>query len=755
MLDKELEHTLNTAINEARIKRHEQVSLEHLLLALLNNTSALGVLIACNANIERLRANLNNYIDENTKVSSTESKKNQTDFSPEFQHVIQVAINQTRENGYSEVSGARVLSAMYSIPGAKALDFIKQENINQSDITNQLARYLSAPKPPASNPFQEPNESGQESTDPLDLYTTNLNLRTLSGKIDPLIGRSEEVERVMQVLCRRSKNNPLLVGDSGVGKTAIAEGLAQLIIEKKAPSILHNSVIYELDIGLLLAGTKYRGDLEQRLKDVLKRLKQEKGSILFIDEIHTIVGAGASMGSATDVSNLIKPMLASGELTCIGSTTYEEYRSIFEKDHALNRRFQKIDIKEPTVDETIEILKGLRTRFETHHQVKFTDEALIGAAQLSARYINDRHLPDKAIDLIDEVGAFQFLLPEKDRKKIITVTDIERMIAKIAHIPEKTISASDTDTLKNLSHNIKNNIFGQDEAIDTLCAIVKLSRSGLRDVTKPIGSFLLVGPTGVGKTEVCKQLSIMLGIKLIRFDMSEYMEKHNASRLIGSPPGYVGYDEGGTLTDAIHKTPHAIILLDEIEKAHPDIYNLLLQIMDHGTLTDMNGRKADFRHAIIIMTSNAGSGDLEKSGIGFTQHNNAPEVLPAVNRIFTPEFRNRLDAIIQFNSLTERTMLVIINKFISELQIQLETYHVNIEVDDAARSWMALKGYDKTMGARPVARLIQNAIKKPLSDELLFGKLKKGGHVKVTVEQGELKLVINDALLTNHIPVEK
>ena len=566
--------------------------------------------------------------------------------------------------------------------------------------------------------------------------------------IDPLIGREEEIERTVQVLCRRRKNNPLLVGEAGVGKTAIAEGLARLIIDKLVPSVLHESVIYSLDLGSLLAGTKYRGDFEKRLKSVLHQLKEQKGAILFIDEIHTIIGAGAASGGLMDVSNLIKPLLASGDLTCIGSTTYKEYRSIFEKDHALDRRFQKIDIKEPTIEQSIEILKGLRSRFEAHHNLKYTDASLEAAARLSARYISDRHLPDKAIDLVDEVGAYQYLLPETERKKVIEVADIEKMVAKIARIPERNVSASDREVLKNLVRDLNMMIFGQEESIETLGAAVKLARSGLRDPTKPIGSFLFIGPTGVGKTEVCKQLAIILGVELIRLDMSEYMERHSISRLIGAPPGYVGYDEGGLLTEAVHKTPHSIVLLDEIEKAHPDVNNLLLQIMDHGTLTDMNGRKTDFRHTILIMTSNIGAELIDKSNIGFTAQDSATDVLSAVNKLFSPEFRNRLDAIIQFKTLNHKTILSIVNKFIAELEGQLEIRRVFLEVDEEARAWLAKNGYDKKMGARPMTRLIQEQIKKPLAEELLFGKLSNGGHVKVTTERGKIKFVIEDILDT-------
>lgn len=755
MLDKELEYTLNVAFKEARSKRHEFVTVEHLLLALLDNTSALEVLKACGANISRLRNNLIEFIDRTTPIIPLNIHDRDTQPTLGFQRVIQRAVFQVQSSGKTEVSGANILAAIFSEQESQSVYFIRQENISRLDVINYIAHGMSKgtkAAPTQEHPFNQYGEEGEigeeGGTSPLELYTTNLNARAKMGLIDPLIGREEEIERTIQVLCRRRKNNPLLVGEAGVGKTAIAEGLARLIIEKKVPSVLDGSVIYSLDLGSLLAGTKYRGDFEKRLKSVLHQLKEQKGAILFIDEIHTIIGAGAASGGLMDVSNLIKPLLASGELTCIGSTTFKEYRSIFEKDHALDRRFQKIDIKEPTIEQSIEILKGLRGRFEAHHKVIYTDSSLDAAVRLSARYISDRQLPDKAIDLVDEVGAYQYLLAEADRKKVIEVVDIEKMVAKIARIPERNVSASDREVLKNLVRDLKMTIYGQDDSIETLGAAVKLARSGLRDPSKPIGSFLFVGPTGVGKTEVCKQLAKILGVELIRFDMSEYMERHSVSRLIGAPPGYVGYDEGGLLTEAVNKSPHSIVLLDEIEKAHPDVYNLLLQIMDHGTLTDMNGRKTDFRHMILIMTSNAGAELIDRGNIGFTSQDSASDVMAAVTRVFSPEFRNRLDSIIQFKALDSKTILSVVSKFITELESQLEARQVILEVDEDARAWLAKNGYDKKMGARPMARLIQEQIKKPLAEELLFGKLSNGGHVKVTIEKGKIKFLIKDTLDT-------
>ncbi len=753
MLDKELEYTLNLAFKEARVKRHEFVTVEHLLIALLENSTAVEVLKACGANLTRLRNNLIEFVDRTTPIIPTHIHDRDTQPTLGFQRVLQRAVFHVQSSGKTEVTGANVLSAIFSEQESQSVYLIRQENVSRLDVINYIshgstkARSASRDQDQFGGHYMEEGEGdqGEAGGSPLEQFTTNLNARATAGMIDPLVGREDEVERTMQILCRRRKNNPLLVGEAGVGKTAIAEGLARLIVEKKVPHVLEHGVIYSLDLGSLLAGTKYRGDFEKRLKSVLHQLKNQKGAILFIDEIHTIIGAGAASGGLMDVSNLIKPLLASGDLTCIGSTTYKEYRGIFEKDHALARRFQKIDVKEPSVEETVGILKGLRSRFESHHGVSYTDESLEAAARLSARYISDRRLPDKAIDLVDEVGAYQYLLPEMNRKKIIEASDIEKVVAKIARIPERNVSTSDREVLKSLVRDLKMMIFGQDEAMETLGAAVRLARSGLRDPNKPIGSFLFIGPTGVGKTEVCKSLSKLLGIELIRFDMSEYMERHTVSRLIGAPPGYVGYDEGGLLTEAVNKHPHSVVLLDEIEKAHPDVYNLLLQIMDHGTLTDTNGRKTDFRHTLFIMTSNAGADLLDKVSIGFTENEGGlTDVVSVVNKIFSPEFRNRLDAIIQFKGLDTKTILYVVNKFLMELEVQLDPKHVVLEIDDTARDWLAAHGYDKKMGARPMARLIQEQIKRPLAEELLFGKLHKGGRVLVTVEEGKLKFAMEE-----------
>src|SRR3990167_6882353 len=644
MLDKELEYTLNLAFKEARTKRHEFVTVEHLLIALLENSSAAEVLKACGANLNRLRNNLLEFIDRTTPCIPVHVHDRDTQPTLGFQRVLQRAVFHVQSSGKTEVTGANVLAAIFSEQESQSVYLIRQENVSRLDVINYIAHGSTKPKSSGlregdqlGGHYMEDSEGLQEdaAVSPLEQFTTNLNARAKLNLIDPLVGREDEVERTIQVLCRRRKNNPLLVGEAGVGKTAIAEGLARFIIEKKIPMILHDSVIYALDLGSLLAGTKYRGDFEKRLKNVLHQLREQKGAILFIDEIHTIIGAGAASGGLMDVSNLIKPLLASGELTCIGSTTYKEYRSVFEKDHALDRRFQKIDIKEPNIEQTIAILRGLRSRFEAHHNVKYQDDALEAAVRLSSRYISDRHLPDKAIDLVDEAGAFQYLQSEEQRKQVIEVSDIEKIVAKIARVPERNVSISDREILKNLVRDLKMVIFGQEDAIETLGAAVKLARSGLRDPSKPIGSFLFVGPTGVGKTEVCKQLSRVLNVELIRFDMSEYMERHSISRLIGAPPGYIGYDEGGLLTESVNKTPHSIVLLDEIEKAHPDIYNLLLQIIDHGSLTDMNGRKTDFRHTILILTSNAGAENIDKSNIGFMMQDNATDIMAVVNKVFT------------------------------------------------------------------------------------------------------------------------
>ncbi len=755
MLDKELEYTLNVAFKEARAKRHEFVTVEHLLLALLDNSSVIEVLKNCNVNTSRLRTNLVEFIERTTPLIPLNVHGRETQPTLGFQRVIQRAVFQVQSSGKTEVLGANVLAAIFSEQESQSVFFIRQENVSRLDVINFITHGTTKPNvklPPTYKDYshfqQEEGEGMQEESgsSPLELYTTNLNAKAQTGLIDPLIGREEETERVIQVLCRRRKNNPLLVGEAGVGKTAIAEGLAKAIVEGRVPDVLAQSTIYSLDLGSLLAGTKYRGDFEKRLKAVLHQIKEQKGSILFIDEIHTIIGAGAASGGLMDVSNLIKPLLASGDLTCIGSTTYKEYRGVFEKDHALARRFQKIDVKESTVEQTIAILKGLRNRFESHHRIQYTDESLEAAARLASRYITDRKLPDKAIDLVDEVGAYQYLQSEEKRKTVIEVSDIEKVVAKIARVPEKNVSASDRDSLKNMVRDLKMLIYGQDEAIDTLCAAVKLARSGLRDSNKPIGSFLFIGPTGVGKTEVCKQLGQIMGVELLRFDMSEYMERHTVSRLIGAPPGYVGYDEGGLLTEAVNKHPHAVLLLDEIEKAHPDVFNLLLQIMDHGTLTDSNGRKTDFRHTILILTSNAGAELLERGTIGFSSDESSPDVMSTVNRLFSPEFRNRLDAIIQFKALTHQTIINIVNKFIAELETQLQTKNVEIEIDERAKEWLAKNGYDSKMGARPMARLIQEQIKKPLAEELLFGKLDKGGCVTITEDEqlNKLRFIIEE-----------
>jgi len=757
MLDKELEYTLNLAFKEARSKRHEFVTVEHLLIALLDNSAASEVLKACGANINRLRNNLIEFVDRTTPIIPVHIHDRDTQPTLGFQRVLQRAVFHVQSSGKTEVTGANVLAAIFSEQESQSVYLIRQENVSRLDVINFIAHGSTRTRAVYRNDMDqfgshymeegeaEQGEGGVGGGSPLEQFTMNLNARAKLGMIDPLVGREDEIERTIQILCRRRKNNPLLVGEAGVGKTAIAEGLAKFIVEKKVPAVLEEGVIYSLDLGSLLAGTKYRGDFEKRLKSVLHQLKGQKGAILFIDEIHTIIGAGAASGGLMDVSNLIKPLLASGDLTCIGSTTYKEYRGIFEKDHALARRFQKIDIKEPTIEQTIDILKGLRDRFESHHHIKYTDDSLEAAARLSARYISDRRLPDKAIDLVDEVGAYQYLLPEVNRKKVIEAIDIEKVVAKIARIPERNVSTSDRELLKNLTRDLKLMIFGQDEAIETLSAAVRLARSGLRDANKPIGSFLFIGPTGVGKTEVCKQLGKILGVEFIRFDMSEYMERHTVSRLIGAPPGYVGYDEGGLLTEAVNKHPHSVVLLDEIEKAHPDVYNLLLQVMDHGTLTDTNGRKTDFRHTIFILTSNAGAELLDKAIIGFTpDESGTSDIVKAVNKIFSPEFRNRLDAIIQFKPLDMKIILHVVNKFLMELEVQLESKHVVLEIDDAARQWLASHGYDKKMGARPMARVIQEQIKRPLAEELLFGRLNQGGHVIVTVEEDKLKFAIGE-----------
>ncbi|MGM0677621.1 ATP-dependent Clp protease ATP-binding subunit ClpA [Ectothiorhodospira marina] len=746
MLNKELEFSLNMAFKAAREKRHEFMTVEHLLLALTDNPTAVNVLRACGVNVEGLRKQLEEFVDTNTpKLPLKDPRDTQPTLG--FQRVLQRAVFHVQSSGKKEVTGANVLVAIFGEQESHAVYLLGQHDLARLDVVNYISHGISKvpdeqPEEDASNSTSSEGQDGEESSrkNPLESYATNLNEQARKGKIDPLIGRAHELERTVQILCRRRKNNPLFVGEAGVGKTAIAEGLAKKIIDEQVPEVLRDSTIYSLDLGALVAGTKYRGDFEKRLKGVLGQLRRQPGAVLFIDEIHTIIGAGSASGGVMDASNLIKPMLASGELKCIGSTTYQEYRGIFEKDRALARRFQKIDVNEPTVDETVEILKGLKSRFESHHDVRYTSKALRAAAELSSRYITDRHLPDKAIDVIDEAGAGRRLQPASQRKKTISVQDVENIVAKIARIPPKSVSASDMDTLKNLERNLKMVVFGQDEPIEKLAAAIKMSRSGLGDTDKPIGSFLFAGPTGVGKTEVTRQLAQILGIELVRFDMSEYMERHTVSRLIGAPPGYVGYDEGGLLTDAILKQPHSVLLLDEVEKAHPDVFNLLLQVMDHGTLTDTNGRKVDFRNVILVMTSNAGAEVASRPSVGFTQQDHSSDAMEVLKRTFSPEFRNRLDSIIQFKALDAVTIANVVDKFLIQLQAQLDEKKVVLAVDDEARAWLAEHGYDPKMGARPMARVIQDQIKKPLAEEVLFGRLVGGGEVHVGVKDGSLSL---------------
>jgi ATP-dependent Clp protease ATP-binding subunit ClpA len=748
MLSQELEFSLNSAFQSAREKRHEYITVEHLLAALLDNPSAARVLRACGGNLDELRRQLGSFLDENVPRLPTGSKAD-TQPTIGFQRVIQRAVLHVQGVGKKEVTGANVLVAIFGEKESHAVYFLHKQNISRFDVVNYISHGISkVPGESQGEPSQsEESEEGGQATErsPLDVFTVNLNEQARLGKIDPLIGRDKEVERTVQVLCRRRKNNPLFVGEAGVGKTAIAEGLAKKIVDGDVPDVLADSVIYALDMGALLAGTKYRGDFEKRLKAVLHHLKKQEHAVLFIDEIHTIIGAGAASGGAMDASNLLKPVLSSGELKCIGSTTYQEYRNIFEKDRALSRRFQKIDVTEPSVDEAVEILRGLKTRFESHHGVRYTQQALRSAVELSHRFINDRHLPDKAIDVIDEAGASQQLLPPTRRKKTIGLHDIEDIVAKMARIPPKTVSSTDREALRTLERDLKMVVFGQDEAIKALANSVKLARSGLGHPEKPIGSYLFSGPTGVGKTEVTRQLARVLGLELIRFDMSEYMERHTVSRLIGAPPGYVGFDQGGLLTEAITKHPHAVLLMDEIEKAHPDVFNLLLQVMDHGTLTDNNGRKADFRNVIIVLTTNAGAERMSRSSMGFTRVDHTGDSQEDIKRLFSPEFRNRLDAIIPFKPLDEKTVAYVVDKFIVELEAQLADKHVTIELDQAARGWLARHGHDPAMGARPMARLIQDKVKKPLADELLFGRLANGGHVKVTAGEDGLNFEIAES----------
>jgi len=741
MLSKELEASLNRAFNDARDKRHEYITVEHLLLALLDNSSANSVLQACGTDLNLIRSELDEYLEKNTPVFS-DVVSGEVQPTLGFQRVLQRAVFHVQSSGKKEVVGANVLVAMFGEQESQAVYLLNKQGVSRLDVVNYISHGIAKVSDETQKIESETREETATDSDnqPLENFATNLNQRAMQGHIDPLIGRSEEIERTIQILCRRRKNNPLLVGEAGVGKTALAEGLAKKIVDKEVPDVLKHSTIYALDLGALVAGTKYRGDFEKRLKGVLRQLKNTNGAVLFIDEIHTIIGAGSASGGVMDASNLIKPMLASGDLKCIGSTTYAEFRSIFEKDHALARRFQKIDIEEPTVDETIDILKGLKTRFEEHHDVKYSNNALRAAAELAERFITDRFLPDKAIDVIDEAGANRRLLGKSGSKKSVNVNDIENIVAKIARIPSKTVSTSDTEVLKNLERDLNLVVFGQDEAINTLATAIRMSRSGLGSPEKPIGSFLFSGPTGVGKTEVCKQLAEVMGVELVRFDMSEYMERHTVSRLIGAPPGYVGFDDGGLLTEAITKHPHSVLLLDEIEKAHPEVFNILLQVMDHGTLTDSNGRKTDFRNVILIMTTNAGAQLMSRRSMGFTEQKNELDGMEEIKRLFTPEFRNRLDGIVQFGPLDEKTIASVVDKFLVELQAQLDEKKVSINVDEDARTWIAEKGYDAKMGARPMARVIQEHLKKPLANELLFGNLTRGGKVRVSVVDGELSI---------------
>jgi ATP-dependent Clp protease ATP-binding subunit ClpA len=739
VLSSELEICLNEAFQSAREARHEFMTVEHLLLAIVDTPKVREILRACGADVARLRKDLKDFIDQTTpRLKDDDDREVQPTLG--FQRVLQRAVFHVQSSGKKEVTAANVLVAIFSEKHSHAAYLLSMQDVARLDVVNYISHGLSKvedrdrsdkPDDPAAGTDTERNEPDGGTA--LEKFTTNLNKLAMEGRIDPLIGRRLEIERTVEILCRRRKNNPLYVGEAGVGKTALVEGLARMIVEDKVPEVLSDSTVYALDMGALIAGTKYRGDFEKRLKGVLAELKKNPGSILFIDEIHTVIGAGAASGGVMDASNLIKPALANGELRCIGSTTYTEYRGIFEKDHALARRFQKVDITEPSVPETVEILKGLRTRFEEHHGVKYTDDALVAAAELAARHINDRQLPDKAIDVIDEAGARLRLKPEGEREQTVTTQMVEDVVARIARIPPKNVSSNDKDTLRNLERNLKLVIYGQDTAIDSLAAAIKMSRSGLGDQRRPVGSFLFAGPTGVGKTEVTRQLAIAMGVELIRFDMSEYMERHTVSRLIGAPPGYVGFDQGGLLTEAINKHPHSVLLLDEIEKAHPDVFNLLLQVMDHGTLTDNNGRKADFRHVIIVMTTNAGAFEMNRPSIGFTQQDHASDGMEAIKRLFSPEFRNRLDGIIQFNGLDSRTIQRVVDKLLVEVEAQLEQKGVQLHVDDAAREWLARKGYDPKMGARPMARVIQESIKRPLAEELLFGRLAGGGHAFVTL----------------------
>ncbi len=746
MIAQELEVSLHMAFVEARQKRHEFITVEHLLLALLENPSAQEVLKACAAKIDELKKALAEFIEQHTPIVAGDGEVN-TQPTLGFQRVIQRSILHVQSSGKKEVTGANVLVAIYGEKDSHAVYFLHQQGVSRLDVVNFISHGISKVTPTGGQKEETEAEGaeGEQAGGALESFTLNLNQMAIDGKIDPLIGRDNEVERVIQILCRRRKNNPLLVGEAGVGKTAIAEGLAKRVVDGQVPDILAKAQVYSLDIGSLLAGTKYRGDFKQRLKAVLKQLMDNPNAILFIDEIHTLIGAGSASGGTLDASNLLKPALSSGQLKCIGATTYTEYRGVFEKDHALARRFQKIDVTEPSIAETIEILKGLKSRFESHHGVKYTSTALTTAAELSAKYINDRHLPDKAIDVIDEAGAAQRIAPKSKQKKTIGKPEIEEIVAKIARIPARNVSSDDRSALKTLDRDLRSVVFGQDKAIDALASAIKMARSGIGNSAKPIGSFLFSGPTGVGKTEVAKQLAFILGVELIRFDMSEYMERHAVSRLINAPPSYVGFDQGNLMTEAISKHPYSVLLLDEIEKAHPDIFNVLLQVMDHGTLTDNNGRKADFRNVVIVMTTNAGAAELSKSSIGFTNDKRAGDELAEIKRMFTPEFRNRLDATISFAPLDEKIILQVVDKFLMQLEAQLTEKKVDVTYTEALKKYLAKNGFDPLMGARPMARLIQDTIRRALADELLFGRLANGGKVTIDVDaDGKVKLDISE-----------
>ncbi len=755
MLNQELELSLNMAFARAREHRHEFMTVEHLLLALLSNPSAREALEACSVDLVALRQELEAFIEQTTPVLPASEEERDTQPTLSFQRVLQRAVFHVQSSGRSEVTGANVLVAIFSEQESQAAYLLRKHEVSRLDVVNFISHGTRKDEPnQASDPSGQINSNEEQAggEDRMENFTTNLNQLARVGGIDPLIGRDKELERAIQVLCRRRKNNPLLVGESGVGKTAIAEGLAWRIVQGDVPEVIADCTIYSLDIGSLLAGTKYRGDFEKRFKALLKQLEQDTNSILFIDEIHTIIGAGAASGGQVDAANLIKPLLSSGKIRVMGSTTYQEFSNIFEKDRALARRFQKIDVTEPSVDETVQIINGLKTKYEAHHDVRYTAKAVRAAVELAVKYINDRHLPDKAIDVIDEAGARARLMPASKRKKTVNVADIESVVARIARIPEKSVSQSDRDTLRTLGNRLKMLVFGQDKAIEALTEAIKMSRAGLGHDRKPVGSFLFAGPTGVGKTEVTVQLSKALGIELLRFDMSEYMERHTVSRLIGAPPGYVGFDQGGLLTDAVIKHPHAVLLLDEIEKAHPDVFNLLLQVMDNGTLTDNNGRKADFRNVILVMTTNAGVRETERKSIGLIRQDNSTDAMEEIKKIFTPEFRNRLDNIIWFNHLSTEVIHQVVDKFIVELQAQLDQKGVSLEVSQEARDWLAEKGYDRAMGARPMTRVIQDNLKKPLANELLFGSLVDGGQVSVALDKEGDKLTYSFQSAQKHKP---